>query len=108
MAVDRWRCVKSTRGVCHLLSREPTLGPCSISSEVVESLRSQEDDGVVSLASLGLFRQGEQIKIVQGPFADQVAIFQKMTNDQRVEVLLNFLNKDIFVHLEKSAVEKLS
>lgn len=104
--VDRWRCVNSTRGVSSLVMTNP-LAPQFVSQEVIENLRSQEDnDGLVSLASLELFKQGDQVRIIEGPFKDRVAIFKKMSDQHRVEVFLNFLNKDVCMQIEACAVEK--
>ena len=61
---------------------------------------------MVSLAALDLFKVGQQVRILEGAFAGHVAIYQKMMDKQRVEILINFLNQDVCMQMSAHAVEK--
>ena len=60
----------------------------------------------MSLAALELFKPGEPVRILEGAFAGHVARYQKMSDHERVEILINFLNQDVRLQLPVFAVEK--
>lgn len=103
---DQWRVVNSTRGIVGLVNFNSEK-PRFIPPRVIHELRATQDDaGLVSLAALELFKPGEPIRILEGAFAGHIAVYQKMTDQQRVEVLINFLNQDVCMQLPVYAVEK--
>ena len=103
---DQWRAVNSTRGVVGLVNFK-TDTPQGIADRIITDLRSTQDDGgLVSLAALELFKPGEPVRILEGAFAGHVARYQKMSDHERVEILINFLNQDVRLQLPVFAVEK--
>jgi transcriptional antiterminator RfaH len=98
MQKQRWRSVSSTVGVSHLVCHgdEPGVVP----SEVIASLRAREDDrGFIRLRP-GQFATGQRVKIGDGAFAECIALFEGMTDNERVTVLLELFNRKVRVALD--------
>ena len=59
-------------------------------------LKAKEDtQGIVSISSLAAFNKGDQVRVTDGAFAERIAEVQFMDDMQRVQVLLNFLGREI-------------
>lgn len=102
----QWRSVNSTRGVIGLVKFNHEK-PRAIPNTIIEGLkRSQDEEEMVSLAAIELFKPGQQVRIIDGAFTGQVATYQKMNDKQRVEILLNFLNKNVRMEMPACAIEK--
>lgn len=100
-----WRSVNGTRGVSHLLMRDE-LRPARVSADTVAQLRSQEiAEGVVSVASLMAFTKGDRVRIADGAFKDQIAIFESMDDQSRIQLLLNFMDKELRMTFPQHAIE---
>ena len=69
--------MNGTRGVSHLLMSND-LNPAKVPTRIIDDLRFQEiEDGIVSVASLVNFVKGEKIRILDGAFADQIAVLSQ-------------------------------
>lgn len=104
--MDLWRSIRYTRGVINLIAhKDGTLQ--YLSNSIIQGIRASEDnDGLVSLAALDHFKAGDDVRILEGVFKGHIAKYQKMTDQQRVEILINFLNKDVLLQMPTHAVEK--
>ena len=101
----RWRSIKGTRGVSYLLMANEMM-PAQVSSAIIDGLKSQEtDDGIVSVASLITFVKGERVRIVDGAFTDYLATFETLDDKARVQLLLNFMGKEMRMTFPFHAVE---
>ncbi len=104
LRIDSWRSVSGTRGVAYLLLNNGH--PLGISTSIIEGLQLQENEhGLVPIACVETFVKGKTLRIVDGTFKDQVAVFEKMDAKQRVQLLLNFLGRDTKISLPVYAVE---
>ena len=98
---DRWLSVRSTVGVSRLHAhRDGT--PIAVPHGIVETLISQCDGGLVRLDD-GLF-DGQQVRILSGPFADLVGKLKILNEAGRVQVLLQMMGSVIPVVLHRSAL----
>lgn len=98
----RWRPVNSTRGVSYLLMSGDSK-PAKFPKHVIDYLRAQEVNGIVTLQSLDFIR-GEKVRILEGAFKDQTAIFE--ANDRtRVQLLLTFMGRNMTVTLPGHAIK---
>jgi transcriptional antiterminator RfaH len=103
--VAGWRSVTGTRGVSHLLMSND-LNPAKVPTRIIDDLRAGEiGDGIVPVASLVNFVKGEKVRIVEGVFADQMAIFESMDDKSRVQLLLTFMGREMKMTLPTYAVE---
>jgi transcriptional antiterminator RfaH len=92
-----WSAVDSTRGVSYIL-RQRNQEPVPMPIGIVEALMAaQVSDQIVPLSSLALFKPGEKVQVLEGAFAGNVAIYEKLTSEDRVQILLDILGRDIRV-----------
>ena len=104
MEVARWRSVNGTRGVSYLLTNYDR--PAVVPNYVIENLKSNEIAyGIVPVNSLITFAKGDKVRVTDGAFQDQIAIFEMLDDKQRVQLLLSFLGKEIKVVLPDYMVE---
>lgn len=103
LKIDAWRAVNGTRGVAYLLLNDGH--PLGISTSIIEELKILENDGVVPIICVSAFTKGENLRVMDGAFKDQVASFQMMDDKQRVQLLLNFLGRETRITVPVYAVE---
>lgn len=99
----RWRAIRSTMGVTHLVCQGdlPTPAPDGI----VEGIRAREDElGFVSMARDVPFRKGEMVRICDGALAEQLGLFEGVTDEERVILLLDVLGRQIRVKLPLDSI----
>jgi transcriptional antiterminator RfaH len=103
LAVDRWNCIRSTVGVAGLICHgdRPTLVPPG----VVEGLLDREVNGVIAVNDRTNFRRGDRVQLLDGAFANLVGIFERMTDGDRVAVLLDLLGRSVRVVLHVDALQ---
>jgi transcriptional antiterminator RfaH len=99
----RWRSIRSTFGVVHLVCHGDQ--PVAIPEGVVEIIRAREgEDGLVALDQPPPFKPGERVRLEQGALRDIEGIFESLTDDQRVIVLLDLLGRKVRVRVPLEAV----
>ena len=104
LEISRWRSVNGTRGVSYLLMSDDR--PAIVPNDIIENLKAQENaDGIVPATSLVLFTKGDKVRILDGSFKDQIAVFETLDNKERVQLLLNFLGRETKISLPYYAVE---
>jgi transcriptional antiterminator RfaH len=104
LEVDQWRSVLGTRGVSYLLMADGK--PAVVPSRIIEALKDQEtSDGLVPINSVALFAKGDKVRVLEGAFKEYVAVFEKMDDKQRVELLLSCLGREVNISLPSHAVE---
>ena len=102
--VQRWRSINGTLGVSHLICQGDR--PAPVPEGVVERLRAREDgEGCVSLASLALFKRGARLRVLDGVFAGHSGVYERLTDAERVVLLLDLLGRRVKVTLPIHAVE---
>ncbi len=106
LKTTNWLSINSTRGVSYILCNDANI-PASIPNNIIIELQKQHnEDGIVSLAALELFKKGEKVRIKDGTFRDQIATFEKMTDQQRVELLINLIQSEVKITVPLYSVEK--
>lgn len=104
LEVDQWRCIQGTRGVSHLLLMNSR--PAAVPLGIIQSLMERENsEGAVPVESMCLFAKGDKVRVLEGAFKDYVAVFEKMDDRQRVQLLLSCLGREVNVFLPSYAVE---
>jgi transcriptional antiterminator RfaH len=102
VATQRWRSIQSTFGVAQLVCSGE--GPSAVSTAVVDELRRREDDkGFVQLARRG-FARGEKVRVVGGVFSACLGLFEGMTDNERVTILVDLLGRKVRVVMDLDAV----
>ena len=90
---DRWQSVNSTYGMCYLVAMRGGL-PSPVPRNVMEALQRRCPDGEWQLGESNLMA-GDEVKILEGPFAGVGARFVEMESGERVKLLLNLLGGEI-------------
>ena len=104
LATQGWRSIRSTIGVTDIVCFGDR--PASLPSGFIESLRSQEDEsGKIHRAPFRRLKSGDSVVILDGPFSRLVGICERMTDDERVSILLDLLGRKVRVRLDIEAVE---
>ena len=99
-----WRSIDGTRGVIRIVRRGDQ--PAPLPDGIVENLRQHEDEsGLHTPASLMVLVPGTRLRIVGGAFDEYVGVFERMSADERVVLLLNLLGRTVQVRLPRSAVD---
>lgn len=81
--------IRYTRGIKRVLGNDS--GPAEVDERIIESITARMDNGVISVKPV--FRPGEEVTILAGPFEGLSAVFEKELNGmERVSVLLKAMN----------------
>lgn len=99
---DSWSPLRSTRGV----SRVVAFGgyPLPISDALVDELQERDHQAIVTT----LFKPGENVRINEGPFAELEAVFLTMEGEERVVLLMNFLQREQRISLPLAGVRSVA
>ena len=99
---DRWRSVNGTVGITHLITQGDS--PVPVPQPVMAELMARADpEGVVTLAQPEL-RPGDQVRLEEGPFSEFVGVFEAISEDDRVMILLNLMGRQVRVRASRDSV----
>ncbi len=88
-----WRSINGTFGVRRLLCENER--PAPLVQGFIDTLRETVDeDGLVAVPKDD-FKCGDQVRLIAGPFADMVGTLARLTDKDRVAVLLNVLGREV-------------
>lgn len=103
MSMQRWRSIYSTIGVSRIVCNGET--PAHVSEQIVASLRAREDErGFVQLNQRPNFSVGDNIRVLDGLFADSLGLFEGVKDCERVAILLDLLGRKVRVILDIASV----
>lgn len=99
-ANDSWSPLRSTRGV----SRVVAFGgkPLPVRDELITQLHERDGDTPMDIH----FICGERVRITDGPFIELEAIFLEMEGEERVVLLMQFLEREQRIRMPLSDVSK--
>jgi transcriptional antiterminator RfaH len=103
MTKQRWRCIHSTFGVTRLVCNGDE--PAPVPEGVVEDLKRHHDDqGYVRLSLPPRFAPGDRVRVLDGVFTACLGLYEKMTDGERVAVLLDLLGRKVRVVLGAESI----
>ena len=105
---ETWHIVKSTPKVTGFLggATDPSSIP-SISEDEVREITHQMAEGAVKPKPKVLFEQGEQVKVIDGPFQDFNGVVEEVKPDKgKLRVLISIFGRATPVELDFVQVEK--
>ncbi len=91
--VHLWRSINGTFGVRRLLCENER--PAPVAAGFVETLRETVDEEGLVVAPQDAFKCGDPVRLIAGPFADMVGTLARLTDKDRVAVLLNVLGREV-------------
>lgn len=97
------RSVRSTIGVRDLVRFGGETA--NVPKKLISELKMQEIDGAIPFAPASLFKNGEKIRLKNGPFADIVATVISCDPQNRLTVLFEFMNRLIHTKVDGDVVE---
>lgn len=99
---DQWRSINSTLGVSRLVGNTSNR-PQPVPDAAMAAIQSRcEGDLMTDLVPT--FRPGQQVRLLTGAFADQLAEIERLDDRGRVRVLLNILGGISSVDMSISAI----
>lgn len=99
----QWRSINGTFGVAHLVSSDNK--PTPVPDKIVDAIQARHNqDGLVVLQSPEFFKPGQKLEIVEGPFAWRTGLFQRLSDADRVVLLLDLLGRQVTVTVAPEAV----
>ena len=97
MTSQRWRSIFSTFGVSRLVCSGDM--PAPIADAVIDALKGREDaSGLVQLRPA--FRAGDQVRVLDGVFADCLGLYEGIRDSDRVAILLDLLGRKVRVTVD--------
>jgi transcriptional antiterminator RfaH len=103
MLSQRWRSIQSTIGVSRLVCSGDV--PAVLPAAVIDELQGRHDGaGFVQLDLRPRFAPGDRIRIVDGPFAACLGLFEGMADRDRVAILLDLLGRKVRMVLNGGAI----
>lgn len=99
-----WRCINGTRGVIHILTNNGK--PTNIPTSIIQDMKSQETaSGLVPVETLSLFTVNEKVHIVGGALEGYSATVVALSDQQRVQLLIDFMGRQLQVQLPLHMIE---
>ena len=101
---DDWSTIQYTRGVIGFVRFG--VYPTPVDNTVLSLLKARVDGfGCVKNTPMALFSEKAKLAITAGPLKGLEGVFQKETGDERVVLLLNFMQKQQMVKVALDAVK---
>jgi transcriptional antiterminator RfaH len=100
---DNWAPLRSTRGVSRIVDFNH--GPATVPDDVIEHLRTRCFKPS-EIHAPQPFKPGETLQITRGPLSTLEGVFLTMLGDERVMILLHFLNREHQVRVPLSDIER--
>lgn len=96
----QWSMINGTRGISRVLTNE--LKPVKVSERIISGLKAKEDEnGFVMLPEQPKFSIGDTVRVVKGPLLDYIGIFNGMKPNDRVNILIQMLGREVPVELDE-------
>jgi transcriptional antiterminator RfaH len=103
MATQRWRSIQSTFGVSSLVLNGAE--PAPVASHVIRALKAREDEkGFVKLDHRSQFSLGQKVRVLAGAFAESFALFDGLSDRERVAILLDLLGRKVRLSIEADLI----
>lgn len=96
----RWRSVNGTRGVTHIIRHGDC--PATVPDEVIEDIRAREDTAGTVILDPAALAPGARVHLAAGPFAGYDALFQNVADEERVNLLLQILGRQVPVTVQRT------
>ena len=99
---DNWAPIRSTVGVTNLVRFG--MAPSPVPDDLIKVLRDRDDSTGVQDIPMHEFKEGDKVRIEEGPFMGYEGIFLAKTSQERVLVLLDIVGKSAKARIDVTAV----
>lgn len=101
------RAIRTARGVIDLVAFGSD--PPAVPDPVIAEIKSREGpDGMVVLGEIARLNKGDPVRVIDGPLADQVGMFESANDERRVIVLLHLLGGPVRATMAAAAIERVT
>lgn len=107
MTDKTWHLVNATDKITGFVGGTSTR-PQPISDEEAAYMTNQSDDGVKRTRTSVNFSEGDQVKVIEGPFASFVGTIEAVNEKGKIKVNVSIFGRPTPVELDYSQVEKVS
>jgi transcriptional antiterminator RfaH len=102
LAINGWRAIRSTMGVNDIVCfREQ---PAPLPAGVIDALQGQESEGLIEVANKNAIKPGDNVVVLNGPFARQMGFCISVSDHERVAILLDLLGRKVRVLMNTDVV----
>ena len=102
---QRWNLINSTYGVNVLITMEEK--PVKILDKIINEIKSYDNSDVIAnISPYSSMTMGEEVNILEGIFSGRKAIFDGLTDDNRIKVLFNLLGKEVTLSMSPIGVAR--
>jgi transcriptional antiterminator RfaH len=103
-ANQSWHSIRSTIGITRLVTRGDV--PAAVPQAIIEGLKHREDAaGHIQLERRPRFVSGDKIRVREGAFCDCLGLFEGISGDERVAILLDLLGRKVRVVLDMDIID---
>lgn len=102
---DNWAPIRSTYGVQNIVYFG--LQPAAVSDQIIASLKSQEADNGVFYLPDQEFNAGDSVRIAEGFMNGLEGVLLAKNSKERVQVLLQYIGKELEVTVSVNKIEKI-
>ena len=99
---SKWHKINNTYGVSRLLTFNSTLK--SIPATFINNLMMRYDLSG-KLLPIGKLKKGDQVKVLEGPFADFIATVEAYETEQRIWVLMDLMGRKSKIQIAKDYLQ---
>lgn len=104
MSTQRWLSIQSTTGVVRLVRDGDR--PAPVSPQIIETLKGHEDaTGLIRLVRGPRFSAGDKVRVVAGAFSDCLGLYEGLSGEARVAILLELLGRKVRVVLHADIID---
>jgi transcriptional antiterminator RfaH len=98
-----WWAIRSTVGVSDLIHFGDA--PAFVPAEIITEIKARQDDkGLVKTHAGCAFKQGDKVRIINGPLNALEGLFESPTDEERVTILLGLMGREVRVHVPLETV----
>jgi transcriptional antiterminator RfaH len=105
--MPRWfRSVNGTRGISRLIIGNPLL-PQALPVQFMAGLIERCGEDGTLLEAKDNLAIGDRVRVVAGPFADQISSIEKLSPDARVTLLISFMGQSARLQVPSAQLVKI-
>jgi transcriptional antiterminator RfaH len=103
-ATQRWHSIKSTIGITRLVANGDV--PAALPQAIIDGLKRREDaSGIIQLEQRPRFSSGDKIRVREGAFCDYLGLFEGVSGQERVAILLDLLGRKVRVVVDMDIID---
>lgn len=102
LAINGWRAIRSTVGVNDIVCFGEQ--PAPLPAGVIDALEGQESEGLIEVTNKNAIKPGDNVVVLEGPFARQIGLCVSVSDQERVAILLDLLGRKVRVLMNTDVV----